>query len=133
MCLHAGLRLVCNQFVTVCNHLGAIKETVFNYCAIPVIIKMSKVEFILAVIEEAGWDYEELSQVSTQIDNFLEEDDLSELERESLTEIRREVCDKLEDIMEAAFEEQIDNEMEARAFLFNHIHHYPHINLDEEE
>ena len=97
MCLHAGLRLVCNQFVTVCNHLGAIKETVFNCSAIPAIINMSKVEFILAAIEEAGWDYEELAQVSTQINNFLQEDDLSVLEIEALTEISEEVCDKLEE------------------------------------
>ena len=90
-------------------------------------------EFILVAIEEAGWDYEELSQVSTQIDNFLQEDDLSVLEKEALTEISEEVCDKLENIAEAMFEEQIDNEMEARAFLFNHIHYHPHINLDEEE
>ena len=68
-----------------------------------------------------------------KIDNFLEEDDLRVLKIEALTEISEEVCDKLENIAEAAFEEQIDNEMEACAFLFNHIHHHPHINLDEEE
>ena len=41
MCLHSGLRLVSNHFVTICNHLGAIKETVLNCSAIPVITILS--------------------------------------------------------------------------------------------
>ena len=84
-------------------------------------------EHILISIEDAGLDYEQLVEISMEIDNLLENDDFSELEREAITEIKEDVEQKLIDIVKANREQQLDNEMEACAF------HFDHINQNEEE
>ena len=85
----------------------------------------------LATIEEAGMNYEALVQISIEIDILLLMD-LSELEREAMIEIKGNVEEKLETIVEVNFEQQLDNEMEACAYHFNH-ENLPHINQNEEE
>ena len=60
-------------------------------------------------------DYQSLVQISIEIDIILFSD-LSQLERQSLIEIQQDVAEKLERISEMHRDQQLENEMEARAY-----------------
>ena len=80
----------------------------------------------LVNIEEAGMDYESLVQIKIEIDTILLSD-LSQLERQSLIEIKQDLAQKLEDIFEWHREEQLDNDMDAQAYR------YMNLNVEQEE
>ena len=65
---------------------------------------ISRVEHILVLLQQAGYEYEELLNVSEKVKQLLQEPSLDQQERESLQEIDSDIDNRIPIAVEAAFE-----------------------------
>ena len=65
---------------------------------------MSRVEHILVLLQQAGYQYEELVDVDKKLQEILQEPSLDQQEREALQEIQSDINERLETAVENAFE-----------------------------
>ena len=83
---------------------------------------MSRVEHILVLLQQAGYEYEELLDMSEKVKQFLQEPSLDQQERESLQEIESDIDNRIQNAVEVAFENQLFAEADAQAYINNAAH-----------
>ena len=77
---------------------------------------MSRVEHILVLRQQAGYEYED---VEKNVKEFLQQPSLDQQEREALQEIESDINDRMENVVEAAFENQLFAEADALAYNYD--------------
>ena len=80
---------------------------------------MSRVEHILVLLQQAGYGYEELVDVKKKLQELLQQPSLDQQEREALQEIESDINDIIENVVEAAFENQLFAEADAQAYNYD--------------
>ena len=61
---------------------------------------MSRVEHILVLLQQAGYEYEELFDVRKKVKEFLQQPSLDQQEREALQEIESDIYDRIQNAVE---------------------------------
>ena len=80
---------------------------------------MSRIEHILILLQEAGYEYEELVDVDKKLKEVLQELSIDQQEREVLQEIQSDINQRLETAVEIAFENQLFADADAQAFNYD--------------
>ena len=80
---------------------------------------MSRVEHILVLLQQAGYQYEELVDVDKKLQEILQEPSLDQQEREALQEIQSDINERLENAVENAFENQLFAEADAQVYNYD--------------
>ena len=83
---------------------------------------MSRVEHILVLLQQAGYEYEELLDVREKVKELLQEPSLDQQERETLQEIESDIDNRIQNAVEVAFENQLFAEADAQAYINNAAH-----------
>ena len=80
---------------------------------------MSRVEHILILIQQAGVDHEKLWETKEKLQEIIQDPSLDQQDREALKEIESDIDERLVNVVEIDFENQLFVEADAQAYNYS--------------